>query len=273
MRISLATEAASARRPNEDFAAATDDVIVLLDGATAPGTLETGCCHGTRWFARQLGSEILLRVISRPGASLADSLAEAIKELADRHSATCDIAHPGHPSSTVTLVREHPHGYDYLVLADSTLVIETEDEIKSITDNRLAQVATEQRQALRASRPGTADRDAAFAEVTSVLRQHRNRPGGFWVAAADPEAAYQAITGTADRDAVRSIAAMTDGASVVVDRFGSLDWAEAVSLLHESGPDALIRLVRILESSDVTCQRWPRSKPHDDATAVFALPG
>lgn len=273
MRISLATEAASIKRPNEDFVAATDDVIVLLDGATVPGNLETGCRHGTRWFARQLGSEIFTRLVGRPDVNLADCLADAIKALANRHSDTCNIAHPGHPSATVIMVCERPHGFEYLVLADSTLVIETESEAKAITDNRLAQVAIEQRKNLRKYPPNTAERDAAFAELTAMLRQHRNKPGGFWVAATDPEAAYHAITGTEDHDAVRSITAMTDGGSVIVDRFGSLDWTELVSALREAGPDGLIRMIRNLERSDAACQRWPRSKPHDDATVVFALPG
>jgi hypothetical protein len=34
------------------------------------------------------------------------------------------------------------------------------------------------------------------AQLTRALRRARNRPGGYWVAAADPHAASQAVTGT-----------------------------------------------------------------------------
>ena len=65
---------------------------------------------------------------------------------------------------------------------------------------------------------------------------------------------------------------MTDGASIVCDRFRVLDWPQVFGLLHNGGPGELIREVREYELSDGAGERWKRSKIHDDATAAFCLP-
>jgi len=268
--VSLATDSAPGR-PNEDFAAASDDLVVVLDGATVPGALETGCSHGTRWFARALGVEIF-RLAEDSNRNLVDSLAEAIKDLADRHAHTCDVGHPGHPSATVAILRETEDGFEYLVLADSTVAIETTASVQAITDDRLDHVATEYHDALNAAKNGSTEHATAVSSLTLALRQYRNVTGGYWVAAVDPDAAYEAITGSVARNEVRSAAIMTDGASIICDRFGVLDWPQVFHRLHEAGPMGLIRDVREQELSDSTGERWKRSKVHDDATAVFCLP-
>jgi hypothetical protein len=65
--------------------------------------------------------------------------------------------------------------------------------------------------------------------------------------------------------------ALADGASILSDRFPILDWRDAFQELGASGPEGLIRKVRDHELSDTACERWPRGKTHDDATAVYCL--
>jgi hypothetical protein len=271
MRSTLATLAGSAK-PNEDFVAVTDSLAVVLDGATTPGTLETGCIHGTRWFSHALGAEIMYRLSTEPHLSLADGLATAIKSLAERHAATCDIRHPGHPSATVALLRETPEAYEYLVLADATVAIETSAGIRVFSDTRLDHVATQEQETLEAAPQGTAEHDAALADLTTALRDHRNRAGGFWVAAVDPQAAYEALSGAVEFSGVRGAAVMSDGASILADRFDVMDWPETFALLSGEGPLGLLHRVRRVEAEDAAGTRWPRGKIHDDATLVHCVP-
>ncbi|MFF0471528.1 hypothetical protein ACFYPX_29345 [Micromonospora zamorensis] len=44
MRVSTASEAGNPKSPNEDWAMASENLIVVLDGATA--RTGTGCVHG-----------------------------------------------------------------------------------------------------------------------------------------------------------------------------------------------------------------------------------
>lgn len=271
MRSALGTLPGSSR-PNEDFVAATDSLVAVLDGATTPGHLETGCGHGTRWFSHALGAEIVHRLITEPGLTLADGLAAAIKSLAERHSATCDIAHPGHPSATVALLRETPDALEYLVLADSTVAFETRSGIEVFSDTRVEQAAAREHEALAAASHGAAAHAAALADLTTALRAYRNRPGGFWVAAVTPQAAYEALSGSFDRSAVLSAAVLTDGASILADRFQMMDWPQTFGTLRDHGPAGLLRRVREVEAEDGAGARWPRGKIHDDATVVHCVP-
>ena len=100
----------------------------------------------------------------------------------------------------------------------------------------------------------------------------RNRPGGFWVAGTDPTAAHHSLTGRMPIGAVESVVLLSDGASRLVDTFGLATWAEAAQLAQYD-PHRLVQAVRDAEAEDEDCLRWPRSKPHDDATVSVICRG
>jgi hypothetical protein len=108
-------------------------------------------------------------------------------------------------------------------------------------------------------------------QLTRALRRARNRPGGYWVAAADPQAASQAVIGTLSRRSLRRAVLLSDGASRLVDLFELATWEELLALLDESGPEELLRQVRAAEAVDPEGRQWPRTKRSDDATAVYLV--
>jgi hypothetical protein len=69
-----------------------------------------------------------------------------------------------------------------------------------------------------------------------ALRRARNRPGGYWVAAADPQAASQALTGSLPNKTLDRAVLLSDGASRLVDPFGLATWEELLALLDENDP-------------------------------------
>lgn len=123
MRVSMATSAGRAGRPNEDFAGAAPGAVVLLDGAGIPGA-EAICSHGVAWYTHRLGGALLGRLSRADGQDLAVILAAAIGEIAADHRGTCDIAHPASPQATVAIVRTHRGRLDHLPLADSFLLLD-----------------------------------------------------------------------------------------------------------------------------------------------------
>jgi hypothetical protein len=94
-------------------------------------------------------------------------------------------------------------------------------------------------------------------------------PAGYWVAAADPQAASQALTGSLPTKSLRRAVLLSDGASRLVDPFRLATWEELLALLDESGPEELLRQVRAAEAVDPEGRQWPRTKRSDDATAVY----
>jgi Protein phosphatase 2C len=256
-------------QPNEDFVAATPDAVVLLDGAGTPTGSESGCVHGVGWFVRRLGSALLASMMRDDDSDLQECLAASIADVRSLHADTCDLAHPGSPSATVVAIEVQQDALDYLVLADSALVLDLSDELRVVTDDREAQIGRQLRAQMDAWPNGTPEHENAHREYVENLRAHRNRPGGFWVASTDPETAGEALTGSVPRAHVHAAAVLSDGASRLVDRFGLATWEEALKILDTLGPGELLRRVREAEKSDPHGSRWPRGKAYDDATAAY----
>jgi hypothetical protein len=269
MRAALVSEPAAQQLANEDWAGVAPGLAVLLDGLSAPGNTGTGCRHGTPWYVAQLGPR-LLTMASDPARTLVYALAEAIRQVADLHP-ECDLTHPGTPSATLVLLRTMGERADYLVLADAVLLLDTSDGLRAVTDDRINHLATKERAAASRLPTGSSSHVRRRMRLTTALRRARNRPGGYWVAAADPLAATQAITGSLDRRDLHRAVLLSDGASRLVDVFGLATWNELLMLLDESGPEELVRRVRAAEAADPQGRRWPRTKGSDDATAIYVL--
>lgn len=266
MRVSTASEAGNLNAPNEDWAVATEGLIVVLDGATA--RTGTGCVHGVAWYAAKLGSAISGLAVDRQ-VKLGDALTYGIRFTADQHR-ECDLSHPGTPSAATGIIRLNDTALEYLVLGDVTILVETSDGIRVITDDRVDHTAKEERAEADRYPFGSAEKQAALLRMKHAELAARNQPDGYWVAAADPSVATHAITGSFPLDNVRRVAVLTDGAARMVALFGLLDWAAVLDLLDESRPTELVRRVRAIEAADPSCMRWARNKTSDDATAVYA---
>jgi hypothetical protein len=267
--VSLATDSARPDRDNEDFAAASANVAVLLDGAGTPAGAESGCVHGVAWFTRQLGAQLLAEASEDDERPLPECLRNAICHTRNLHAETCELDHPGTPSSTVIVVRLGTD-VEYLVLADSVLLFDVVDgDPIVLTDDREAQIGRAHRTEMDALPSGSPEHDLALKKYVETLRKYRNATDGFWVAAADSSAADHALTGSESRDTLRAIALLSDGASRLADRFHLTDWPGILMVLSEEGPERLINNVRATEHTDPRGERWPRGKVHDDATAVY----
>lgn len=266
MRASIATEPGSVRA-NEDWAGATMHAAIVLDGITTPAELGTGCTHTTPWYVSNLGALVLSAAEANPDLPLCEVVADGIRRVASLHVDTCDLAHPGTPSSTVALVRERGGSLEYLVLSDATVVIDRPGGVEAVTDKRVEDVAGAERAAAQEQPPGSPARQRLMQQLVTEQRRHKNQPGGYWVAGADPDAAKHAVTGSCG-DAKRA-ALLTDGAATLAADYKLVDWVGLLDLLHAGGASSLIRHVRWAEADDPDARRWPRYKRSDDAAAVY----
>lgn len=126
MRTQMATEAATWTAPSEDRALVGPNLLVVLDGQTAPD--ETGCMHSVGWYADQLAAAIMRFA----HLDLAAALKEAIRHTAELHE-SCDLGHSGTPSAAVGLVQIHQDRLRYLVLGDVTVVVDTKQELHIVS--------------------------------------------------------------------------------------------------------------------------------------------
>ncbi len=260
MHVGMATSAGHAGRPNEDFAGAVPGVAVLLDGAGIPGT-ESICSHGVAWYTHRLGGALLGRLSRADGRDLAAILATTIAETAAEHRDTCDIAHPASPQATVAIVRAHRGRLDYLLLADSFLLL---DRVRGgpqvVTDEREVDTRRICAAPLDGVPGGTPEYDRILDSCITRMRARRNRPGGYWIAKDDPRAAQEAVTGSLPVHDLDGVALLSNGASRIVSPYGLADWPGVPALLDAGGPEEIIRRVRQAEART--------AEPPDDATVV-----
>ncbi|WP_198932550.1 hypothetical protein [Saccharothrix sp. CB00851] len=196
------------------------------------------------------------------------ALAASIDATARIHASTCDLGNPGTPSATVLALRERGEALDWLVLADSTLLLDCTEGLEAISDDRVAQVNQVQHEAAISSDTGTDEHEKNVSKLVEAQRLIRNTPGGYWVAGTNPEAATEALSGSISKTLVKRAALLSDGAARLKE-FDVASWGSIMDTLEISGPTGLISAVRDAEDSDPKGRRWPRYKKSDDATAVY----
>jgi hypothetical protein len=260
MRTDVVSEPGDDGRPNEDFAgialpaSGQGGCLVVLDGVTPPRT-GTGCLHSVPWFTARLGGALTELTLSYRDLTLTEVLSRAILRTAEAHRDTCDLSHPRTPQATVALARWSAETVEHLVLSDSVLLLQSPGgTVVPVLDDRLARLPR-----------------AALASDAIVDATVRNREGGFFTAAADPEVAARAVTGTLPRAEVRALAALTDGAARWTERFREGDWTDLFTFVRKRGAQALVDRVRELERADRENRTFlGRAKTHDDATVLYA---
>ncbi|MFG1820396.1 hypothetical protein ACGFIF_42020 [Kribbella sp. NPDC049174] len=262
--FSLATDAAPGR-PNEDFVVATPDLAIVVDGAGVP---MGGCHHGVAWYAQQLGARTLSALAGRPDLPLRDGLYEALAAVAASHAATCDLEDPGTPCAAVGILRIGADTVDTLALSDVTVMVENSEGPQITCDLRIEEISGTEPDAVAGLLFNTPEHKAALSALVGSQTRTRNRDDGWWVAAADPEAACHAMVNSYASSDVRRRAIFSDGATRPVDQMGLYSWPEYLELLDKLGPRGLIAHVREIESADPDGASHPRTKRHDDATVA-----
>jgi hypothetical protein len=194
-----------------DRVVVTRNAVAVLDGASAfePAGVPPG------EYASRLGTAIAAALADAPAAPLASVLAEAIAATA---AALGLDGGDGCPSSTVVMARLVCGALDLLALGDSYAFYGTGPGgtgSGTLTDGRLAGLRLPQQRQYRERLAAGGGYDGTHRELLRALqrgqRRHRNRPGGYWIAAADPEAASRALTITLPATPATWAVLATDG--------------------------------------------------------------
>ncbi|MFI5627341.1 hypothetical protein ACIA03_28045 [Nocardioides sp. NPDC051685] len=247
----------------DDRAFVTSNAVIVLDGASAFAARDVPAST----YAEHLGST-MAALIDGSDEPLTALLADAIKT-----TATALDLRPGGraPSSTVAVVRRRADATtDVLVLGDSQVV--TPDEV--IRDDRLGPLASTERTAYRTRLEQGHGYDDEHRRILAALQteqlRHRNKPGGYWIAEADPAAAEHALTRHLLPGEVPWCVLATDGAYKPMEHLGLDEWP-AVAAASADDLDAVLQRCQDWESTDAQGEHLPRAKCHDDKTLAVVV--
>lgn len=252
--------------PGEDRWARTETGVIVLDGATSshPDVPPAGDYV-----------DALLDVLTESIDSVADTrvvLADAIGVV----TAKLNLSPGSAPSSTVAVLRERGDAIEAAVLGDSTIMLGFTDGVEErLTDDRIADVATDTRAAIRYRLRGGSGYDDRHREllraVQAAERDARNTDGGYWIAEANSHAGHHAVARLYPRHAVAWAILATDGAQRGIDHHG-VQWADLSGETPTQLRARLDELHRWESTYDPDGQDLTRSKRHDDKTLVTWRP-
>lgn len=254
MQIKSASLAGSGGK-NEDRVRIGDGWALVLDGAGRYPGRTGGCVHPVTWVVNHLADHLSRYLI--PQETLSNAVRQAIQATMSAHAPVCDLTDPLSPGAALAVVRVQDEFVEWLVLGDCAVAVDryADDPLVTIDDrvDRLPNAPVIETQ-IR-----TYDPDY----VATV----RNKPGGFWVAAATPAAADHALTGNIAYNKVKRALICSDGVTRLTERHG-WTWRDMFAHAEAHGPEGLVDAVRHADAADLNPRRW-RGKAHDDATAVF----
>ena len=249
---------------DDDRVVVTENAVVVLDGSSGSGdgSIKPGV------FAERIGQYLAAEMTQNSETDLKICLERALAKEVNEFG-----LHPGvRPSTTISMFRLSHGQVEVLVLGDSPVIVGGIRFTKVITDLRLDDLDLEEVRKYRERLRSGGGYDLEHERLVAGLRQrqgdYRNRPGGFWVACDDPNAARYAVVARFDAADVRWIVMATDGAAKPLMHLGWDDWGQIAWL---DGAQLKVLLER--------CHRWeakddpdgvslPRSKRHDDKTLV-----
>lgn len=264
---------------NEDgYGVIEEDGLVsaawVFDGVTGIN----GCNHldagsDAQWLVQKAHTQLLdlaARDIALP--ELLEALVSRL--IADWNAAQHSIefiAQYDPPASCLVLAKRYGRSWKALRLGDSCLLARYrggEHRVYAASPNNhldhwLSNEAKKRRDA------GVSDEKTLLATFRAQLlegRAKRNQPNGYSIL--ECSLATLAMPEYLDLGTPASLLLCTDGYYRAVDHYRLHDGAGLLSA-SEMGVKSVLDSVRAIEAADPDCQRYPRFKPADDATAVM----
>lgn len=264
---------------NEDhwgYAGSSQEVSAawVLDGVTGINEAKLfDASSDARWLV--LKASARLQDLAADEMPLTTLLAELVHGLCDdvREALGGESFPPGHdpPAACLMLVKRYGDGWQMLQLGDSSLLWRRKghEALAAVVPDKTADY-TLAKLAAQARRDGVTDIKALLASFRARFhgeRLKRNQPGGYSILEADPAAVTLAQVSA--MGAPSRILLCTDGYYRAVDHYGLHDDAGLLDAsCRPEGAAQVLAAIRAAESLDSQCERYPRFKPSDDATAV-----
>lgn len=274
-KIDIFTKDGTGCNEDEAWLSPTGNCGFVIDGASGLFKEKiTSAGSDAQWFA-QTWCEYLKKNLPSRLTSLEEIIEQGIREITAEF-----MAHTGaeeiksKPSAGIAIFRIEGDTIRTFVLGDCSIMVINHDggylhlldsklsDFDEINIKRMVRIAKEKGINVIEAR--------SFVKEDLVsVRNMQNTPNGYWALAFDVNAVTHANKNEINLSKVKSIIAMTDGFSQIVDLLGMMTKEEfAKRIIDGSTLEQFFDLIRQAQEGDPFCNRFPRFKKSDDATAV-----
>ncbi|WP_343684316.1 hypothetical protein [Asticcacaulis sp.] len=254
---------------NEDALGISGDAVWLLDGATSLGPSRMAGTSDAAWFAHFVSD----RLVHTTG-SVDERLSAAIDAARTVYEALGPLPEApwAMPSAGAAMLRRDGDMLEIGMLGDVKVwLIAPDGAVTALPGGEVLEAldaaALERLVAMRAEQ-GPIGLKAARTQLDPLLRDNRSKmniEGGYWVLSLDTACLAGMQVKTVPALGVRSVLMATDGFYDLWGAYG-VPFAEVLEGLRAGQGEALIGRLRDIERADPEGLRYPRFKPHDDAS-------
>lgn len=260
---------------NEDSFSIKPRYGFVLDGAT--GLLKervTNMESDAQWFAHKWRDFLDKNLDS--GAPLKEILKQGVKSVNDEYMALPGAENvKSKPSAGIALYRALNGKLEYFLLGDCSIILTKKSgkvvylqpqeltKLDQINIDRMSAIAKEKN-------INVIDARDLITENLLETRLTQNTDKGYFILSDSYEAIDKALYGTIDFDEITQVVVLSDGYSQIFDTFNILStekFAEAMSADASLGE--LYNILWNLQEKDKHCNKYPRFKVRDDATAIL----
>lgn len=260
---------------NEDTFSINPNFGFVLDGAT--GLLKeriTQVESDAQWFVvewkkfleNNLNSETPLKEILKQGVKAVNDLYMSLPGAENVKSK---------PSSGMALYRVNNGKLEYLLLGDCSIAITKKSgEVVLLQPQQLTmldQINIDRMSSIAKEKGiNVIDARELITEHLLETRLTQNTDKGYYILSDSYEAIDNALYGEMDFDEVKQIAAFSDGYSQIFDTFSLLTVEKLAEVLGAGASlGELYNILWYLQEKDKHCNKYPRFKVRDDATAIL----
>jgi hypothetical protein len=270
---------AAAGSVNDDRAGVRGDCLWVIDGATdcSAGKYLPGQSDAA-WLAEKFHAGLLSRApapdIALP--ALIAGITQSVSSDFEREAILKPATREHQPSAAALIARLQDGVLEAVALGDCQLFIAEPGRparLCGVDRSRLGDRAAIERieTLMKQERLTWLEARAKLKGRSDAGRRLMNRPGGYAVLSIDMaplDLIHQEAIPLAS--GARLLLA-TDGFARLYETFGAYTEETLLEAAFEKGLAALIGELRALEDGDPACERSPRLKPKDDATAILAI--
>lgn len=182
------------------------------------------------------------------------------------------------PSTTVAAVQVKDNKINYLILADSSVIVRDQHNVTEFVDNavpKLDEQVINYMQKIKKNE-GLSHQEAwsdeRFLRKIRENRKKYNRIEGYRVLSMDPSIVKKGMRGSYHMEDNENydVLLATDGFTSAIHTFSIFNyWEELFDCVNKNGLEEIYKKVKQCEEDDLECMQYPRFAPRHEMTAVY----